>query len=569
MKTLSARGAGVGCGSNPVLGRFRAWRELGGGVREIGRAIRGRTEVLGGHMDGLLILISMAAGTVAFIALIRPLPRFWLPTRKRAAIAWVASFVLLFIGGSLLPVSISETPPEVLVGQEVTDMEVASNREEGAEVGGVLLANAERQVQASDKAAEKILARWEPSPEMAKTLRLPFFEKATLTYRAGKMILVSQYGDGGRMERVLVERPAGDAAERKFDLQTQDRPEYFTLSGTGVVRYFSWEGREFKTASVSFIDPDAMNIGNNVQQRPCIPTKLSPAAMELVRLYDQLHAFKDDPEFIRVGFAGGPYSAWLQAIERHRNTNSGLELLDELGFTPSAVLNLGMNYIGENLSESDLSFIEASERKIQAGLALTRCTELGSEWQEIVQASSEARQSYLAEAEAQILALESLLGRPLTDEELADVEFEKLRGVLEAGTDAARAALAELQPLTDRMRAFRDQRIPEHGAALARAVAAAGAAERGQGTYTASLAAVETYVTLAAVIEAEISALVTELAAVEATAPAKVSAVAATARMGMEQALAQITPSLAVLRDLLETQRAMVAELEQLENMGK
>ena len=31
-----------------VLGRFRAWRELGGGVREIGGAIRGRTEVLGG-----------------------------------------------------------------------------------------------------------------------------------------------------------------------------------------------------------------------------------------------------------------------------------------------------------------------------------------------------------------------------------------------------------------------------------------------------------------------------------------------------------------------------------------
>ena len=53
------------------------------------------------------------------------------------------------------------------------------------------------------------------------------------------------------------------------------------------------------------IDPHAMNIGNNVQQRPCIPTKLSSAAMELVRLYDQLHAFKDDPEFIRVGFAGG------------------------------------------------------------------------------------------------------------------------------------------------------------------------------------------------------------------------------------------------------------------------
>ena len=30
-----------------MLGRFRLWRELGGGVREIGGAIRGRTEVLG------------------------------------------------------------------------------------------------------------------------------------------------------------------------------------------------------------------------------------------------------------------------------------------------------------------------------------------------------------------------------------------------------------------------------------------------------------------------------------------------------------------------------------------
>ena len=30
-----------------MLGRFRAWRELGGGVREIGGAVRGRTEVLG------------------------------------------------------------------------------------------------------------------------------------------------------------------------------------------------------------------------------------------------------------------------------------------------------------------------------------------------------------------------------------------------------------------------------------------------------------------------------------------------------------------------------------------
>ena len=54
-------------------------------------------------MGGLLILISVVTGTVAFISLIRPLPRFWLPTRKRAALVWIVSFVLLFIGAALSP----------------------------------------------------------------------------------------------------------------------------------------------------------------------------------------------------------------------------------------------------------------------------------------------------------------------------------------------------------------------------------------------------------------------------------------------------------------------------------
>ena len=54
-------------------------------------------------MGGLLILISMVTGTVSFISLIRPLPGLWLPTRKRATVVWVASFVLLFIGAAPPP----------------------------------------------------------------------------------------------------------------------------------------------------------------------------------------------------------------------------------------------------------------------------------------------------------------------------------------------------------------------------------------------------------------------------------------------------------------------------------
>ena len=80
-------------------------------------------------MGGLLILISMAAATVSFISLIRPLPGLWLPTRKRAAIAWVASFVLLFIGAALSPNPKPEKlAPPTEVASEVTG--VVANREE-------------------------------------------------------------------------------------------------------------------------------------------------------------------------------------------------------------------------------------------------------------------------------------------------------------------------------------------------------------------------------------------------------------------------------------------------------
>ena len=70
------------------------------------------------------------------------------------------------------------------------------------------------------------------------------------------------------------------------------------------------------------------------------------------------------------------------------------------------VLMLGMDYMNEEFSESDLRAIEYFEGRIQAGLAAARCTELGSV-QETIQAASEARRSYAAEAkEAQILARE-------------------------------------------------------------------------------------------------------------------------------------------------------------------
>ena len=51
-------------------------------------------------VSGLLILISVITGTASFIALIRPLPGLWLPTRKRAFVIWVVSLLLLSAGTS-------------------------------------------------------------------------------------------------------------------------------------------------------------------------------------------------------------------------------------------------------------------------------------------------------------------------------------------------------------------------------------------------------------------------------------------------------------------------------------
>ena len=132
----------------------------------------------------------------------------------------------------------------------------------------------------------------------------------------------------------------------------------------------------------------------SLTETPCIPTELSPAAVELVRLYEELHTFKDDIEFIDMGFSYGPASAWMQAVERHQDTNPGFEMLDELGFLPNEVLMLGMDYMNEDFSESELGAIEYFEGKIQAGLAAARCTELDSV-QETIQASSEARRAYV------------------------------------------------------------------------------------------------------------------------------------------------------------------------------
>ena len=231
---------------------------------------------------------------LSLVALVRPMPRIWLPTRGRAAVVLVSA---LFLGSLALP----EPDLEEVARQEA-----------------------------------------EASPASAEQER---------TYETNRR------------------EEAAKKAEELAALRTE------------------WEKRaETEQRAAAEITTDT----------PCTPTELSPAAVELVRLYEELHTFKDDTEFLDMGFSpAGPYHAWMKAVQAHQD-RTGFEILDEVGFLSSDVLMLGMDYVGEDPSESTLSGIEHWETKIQAGLALARCEEPGTAVQDIASTTAEARRAYVS-----------------------------------------------------------------------------------------------------------------------------------------------------------------------------
>ena len=208
---------------------------------------------------------------------------------------------------------------------------------------------------------------------------------ATLIYRDGRMVWELRHDSGGILTRDLIERLAERPGERKFDLDDHVRSEYVTLSEAGIVKSFSWEGENFHTAMADFMHPEAMTIGSNVQARECVPTQLSDSVIKVVRLYEQLHGFKDDPGFAEMGFsAGGPYHAWLddiQSLEGGLDSEAWIEAFSQLGVAVGEITMLGMNYMsvasvarrGSPLSPATLRQIEDVERTLQAALAQAFC----------------------------------------------------------------------------------------------------------------------------------------------------------------------------------------------------
>ena len=201
--------------------------------------------------------------------------------------------------------------------------------------------------------------------------------KNVLVYQDDKMINEWHAPDFKKpVSKEWFERPSQNHNERKFDTGSPDCEtcEYVTISRSGIVKYFAWDGNLNNTVLATFMDPEAMSIGHNPQEKACTPKQLSPASVETLRLYNQLQAFKDDPEFARMGFnPSGPYYVWMRAVKKL--DESGTDVLVDLNFLPGDILMLGTAYVSRNVwgdtSKSD--YVGYMERQVQAGLALAEC----------------------------------------------------------------------------------------------------------------------------------------------------------------------------------------------------
>ena len=286
----------------------------------------------------------------ALINVVYPFKALRIRTRKRALLVLLASVVVVIL--AMVIVIIVDAPPPDATGTTTKTVVPDTSSTSVSQADGM------------------IVAAWESIQTPAT-----FTSKHELIYREGAMMLTSEYSDGSAGSRRVVERPTGQVNERRFDLEpSNERSEYIVLSESGQVTYFSWEGRQFYSTQATVVHQDVLVIGADPVPWNCIPKTLSQTSQEIVDLYEDLHAFKDSPEFARVGFAvRGPYHSWLESV-KDIQSRSGLESLDELGFLAGDVLLLGMEYMRLAASESEgLERIHNIEQTIKAGLELATC----------------------------------------------------------------------------------------------------------------------------------------------------------------------------------------------------
>ncbi len=283
--------------------------------------------------------------------------------------------LLFLLGDSDKPNNVVEKKDVVTEKIEKTDVTMEKPEKTNAEI----LENWD------EKLDGIILVKWEHSTKKDRSEK----DEYALTYKDGEITLwVSfRFRNGQKtvpISLTQIERPTGNPNERKFENEPEacSLCEYRIISKNGTVKVFDWAGNLLYTELSTYMHSDVMKIGKNIQVKECVPVELSPASLETIRLYRQLHAFKNDKKFAQMGFApNGPYHVWMEMISKV-SRESGLDVLAELSFSAGHVESLGMNYmqlisaeegLSRDVSKSTLDYIQWAENTIQAGIANATC----------------------------------------------------------------------------------------------------------------------------------------------------------------------------------------------------
>ena len=84
------------------------------------------------------------------------------------------------------------------------------------------------------------------------------------------------------------------------------------------------------------------------------PEELSAVTLEVLALFAELYAFKDDPTFHSVGFVvGGPYSPWM-GKQKSIAEKEGLVPVQQIGYLSGDVWVLAMEYMGHAGATTDM-----------------------------------------------------------------------------------------------------------------------------------------------------------------------------------------------------------------------
>ena len=195
----------------------------------------------------------MTAGIVAAIALIRPLPRIYLPTRRRASYLLASSFLMFGVGGSMLPESpdsdqiilqnedkeLSEAPQQSTPSIEEQVTQDPEKQPENVELHEIMMKwNSERS--AYNDPETFVFTDWKNKPIRVTGL---VFQKSTIPNVDGSAQISYVYFHGGGGDKDLVDgiwkwtgynRGVYAKFNDQLDVETVQPDDFATIICTGV-----------------------------------------------------------------------------------------------------------------------------------------------------------------------------------------------------------------------------------------------------------------------------------------------------------------------------------------------